>query len=616
MMANSYMYTQETRYSSPEEIIDATVRVDFKRDNKSAGIPIISDGKTAYVDASDTNSIIISAPGGGKTRRVAIPLVISCASSDVSMIINDPKAEIIRNTYDYLEKKGYVIRVLNMRNASLGDGYNPLLYGATLFKKGKVDAAKEEFYQLAETLYSDVHSEKDPFWEIMSCNLFVSYCLIACRQAHRASDVTIPFVYHLFTEGEEKIGGNTIIKEYLKFIDDQTISDSIVGYVNAATETKGSILAVFSSVLSKLVTNASISEMITYNTIDPLELVKKKTALFIVPRDEVGVYNTLVTVIIDQLYSRLILEADKTNGVLSRRCEFIIDEFSNLVPLHNIDNKVSECRSRNIRMHLFIQSYDQLTSRYNELAPVILSCCQNTFFMHSPESRILETISSRCGSYVSEYTHERRRLLSVSDLQHFDKDKGEMLVLLNRCYPYVTMLPDVSEYARNLEIKYVQDPFMSRSVRKTKFPFSMKDYVQKRRDEEIEKMLKDHIPGDRVEIKEKHINVEDIIDRINNELQTLEEQEEKNVSEFKKKVKDLCKADKVKELKELLDETAPNRDRAVDLLECLQEDVECEEILRVLLKEYRSVLATKEFEVAFDVAKQNYEVAEWDIDDE
>ena len=96
----------------------------------------------------------------------------------------------------------------------------------------------------------------------------------------------------------------------------------------------------------------------------------------------------------------------------------------------------------------------------------------------------------------------------------------------------------------------------------------------------------------------------------------MEEQEEKNVSEFKKKVKDLCKADKVKELKELLDETAPNRDRAVDLLECLQEDVECEEILRVLLKEYRSVLATKEFEVAFDVAKQNYEVAEWDIDDE
>lgn len=615
-MANAYMYTQETRFSSPEEIIDVTARIDFNSDNETAGIPIISDGKTAYVDASDTNSIIVSDPGGGKTRRVAIPLVLACASSDSSMIINDPKAEIIRNTYDYLKRKGYVIRVLNMRNASLGDGYNPLLYGATLYQAGKVDTAKEEFYQLAETLYDDVHSEKDPFWEIMSCNLFVSYCLIACRQASRASDVTIPFVYHLFTEGEEKIGGNTIIKEYLKFINDQTISDSISGYVNTATETKGSILAVFSSVLSKLVTNAGISEMITHNTIDPLELVDKKTALFIVPRDEVGVYNTLVTAIIDQLYSRLILEAEKTNGVLSRRCEFIIDEFSNLVPLHNIDNKISECRSRNIRMHLFIQSYDQLTSRYKELAPVILSCCQNTFFMHSPENRILETISSRCGSYVSEYTHEHRRLLSVSDLQHFDKNKGEMLVLLNRCYPYVTMLPDVSEYARNLELKYVQNPFTRRRAKKTKIPFSMKDFVQKRRDEEIEKMMKDHIPDVRREYGEKNYNVEEIIGRINDELQSLEEQEEKNVSEFKKKVKDLCKEGKNKELRELLDETVPNRDRTVDLLECLQEDVESEDIFKVLLKEYRTFLATDEFEAAYKVAGKKYEVAEWGVADE
>lgn len=615
---NTYMYTQETRFAETSEIVNVTSRIHLSRENQVGGIPVISDGETLYVDGADSSNFILADPGSGKSRRVVAPLVVSCASAGYSMIINDPKAEIIRNTKDFLEQRDYNIKIFNMRDPSRGDAYNPLFFGAQLYKEGKVDAAKEEFNQLAETLYAEVHSEKDPFFEIMAEQLFVSYCLIACREVE-PEKVTLPFVYRLFVEGEEKLGGQSVLKDYLKRVDDTILYESVAGYVNAASETKASILSVFSSVLSKLVINECIGDLISNHTMDPLDLVHKKTAIFIIPRDEVGVYNSLVTGIIDQIYSRLLLEAEKTGGALKRRCEFIIDEFSNLPPLHCMDNKISECRSRNIRMSLVVQSYDQLTSRYKEIAPVITSCCQNTFYLHTPENKILETISLRCGTYISEFTHERRRLLSVSELQHFDKESGQALVLLNRCYPYVTNLPDISVYMTKLGFSVVESYKMRERTAFQQAKFSIKEFVKKKKEEEMEELLmgKSEMPpfmqdfapflADRSEnIKEEAEEADKIIEnRIKEMKETKNVDEEPKQEDLQEEIMEASTLEEflteysevdrynLEQMKEYIEKMDDDREHAMEIYRCA-EKYEYKELFTVLFRRFKNFLSTEE----------------------
>lgn len=618
-MMNTYMYTQETRFAESSEMVNVTSRIHLNRENQVGGIPVISNGETLYVDGADSNNLILADPGSGKSRRVAAPLVLACASAGYSMIINDPKAEIIRNTKAFLEKRDYNIKILNMRDPSSGDAFNPLYFGAKLYKEGRADAAKEEFTQLAETLYAEVHSEKDPFFEIMAEQLFVSYCLIACREVE-PEKVTLPFIYRLFVEGEEKLGGQTVLKDYLKRVDDTILYESVAGYVNAASETKASILSVFSSVLSKLVINECIGDLISNHTMDPLDLVHKKTAIFIIPRDEVGVYNSLVTGIIDQIYSRLLLEAEKTGGTLKRRCEFIIDEFSNLTPLHCMDNKISECRSRNIRMSLFVQSYDQLISRYKEIAPVITSCCQNLFYLHTPENKILESISLRCGTYISEFTHERRRLLSVSELQHFDKESGQALVLLNRCYPYVTNLPDISVYMTKLGFNVVESYKKKERTRFRQSEFSIKEFVQEKKNAEMEELLgkKSEIPPfwqestpfcarESVSLKEEAKELDKIIEK---RIKELKDDTKKKTAENEDSSEEMLEISSLQEFLENYSEVETfnkeqmqgciagmndDRENAMEIYKCA-EKYEYKELFSALFGRFKVFLSTEEIE--------------------
>ena len=496
---NRYIMTQTARFAFPEEIMHNLTPIDLEKVSDSlggGGIPLVIEGKTVYADESDTNNLIFADPGSGKTRRIACPLVMTLACKGTSMVINDPKGEIIQMTREYLEKMSYSIKVLNFKDPMYCDTYNPLYLAARLYVEGDKDSAKEMFNQLGETLYASVQSDQDPFWATMAVNLFQAYCMLACYIASigeiSVEDVSLSYIYQLFLEGEQKLFGNCCLKEYLCSVKDEMVCTAFAGYIDAATETKASILSVFSSVLSKVVTNTNISDMISGNSIDIEKLVDEKTAIFIIQRDEAGVYNALMAAIIDQFYLRLIQEAERNSGVLFRKWDFVIDEFSNLWQIPYMENKISECRSRGIRWHLFVQSLDQIEGKYHEKASVITACCQNMFYMHTPEYKLLDMISKRCGDYVTEYTHERRPLLSTTDLQYFNKNEGETLVLLSRQHPYVISLLDISIYMKRLGLFVKKCDIEKREKRKLPL-FSMSSKIMVTRKERINQLFPDYL---------------------------------------------------------------------------------------------------------------------------
>ena len=61
-------------------------------------------GIDGYKHKHNTNILIVGGSGAGKTRTYGVPNVLECACS---MVITDPKSEILRKTGNLLKQKGY-----------------------------------------------------------------------------------------------------------------------------------------------------------------------------------------------------------------------------------------------------------------------------------------------------------------------------------------------------------------------------------------------------------------------------------------------------------------------------------------------------------------------------
>ena len=128
------------------------------------------------------------------------------------------------------------------------------------------------------------------------------------------------------------------------------------------------------------------------------------------------------------------------------RVNFVLDEFCNIPKVPDMPSMISAARSRNMRFYLVAQSIHQLKGKYGEDADTIKGNCDNWVFLTSKELTLLEEISSLCGKVYTPDNRERR-LISVSELQRLDKEKGEALIMHARQYPIIAEIADIDMYA-------------------------------------------------------------------------------------------------------------------------------------------------------------------------
>ena len=74
-------------------------------------------------------------------------------------------------------------------------------------------------------------------------------------------------------------------------------------------------------------------------------------------------FHFLATLFISQCYTTLLETAERHGGSLPRRTNIILEEFCNLPALGDIVPMITAARSRNIRLHMVIQSYGQLVEK-------------------------------------------------------------------------------------------------------------------------------------------------------------------------------------------------------------------------------------------------------------
>jgi type IV secretion system protein VirD4 len=82
-------------------------------------------GLDSHKHKRNLTGLVSGGSGSAKTRGYAKPNLLQ---ANTNYVVTDPKQELLDATGGLLKDKGYDIRVLNLVNFDLSDGYNPFRY--------------------------------------------------------------------------------------------------------------------------------------------------------------------------------------------------------------------------------------------------------------------------------------------------------------------------------------------------------------------------------------------------------------------------------------------------------------------------------------------------------
>ncbi|XZH53321.1 VirD4-like conjugal transfer protein, CD1115 family (plasmid) [Clostridium perfringens] len=136
------------------------------------GVPISRYKDKIYIDTSPVNNLIIGTTRSGKGEMIVVPIndIYSRAEFQASLIVNDPKGELIAMSKETLENRGYRVECLNLLNPLKSLSYNPLQLIIDAYHNGDIDEAQSLCKTLTYSLYYNP-SAKDPFWQNSAMSL-------------------------------------------------------------------------------------------------------------------------------------------------------------------------------------------------------------------------------------------------------------------------------------------------------------------------------------------------------------------------------------------------------------------------------------------------------------
>lgn len=455
---------QETRWATQDEIKSGSTKVMLNEDTfKGCGLPLIGNSKRVYLDNLDTHSLIIGSTGSKKTRLFCMPMVHTMIHAGESFVVTDPKGEIYDATSGKAKEMGYDVVLLNFRDLAQGDMWNPLKEPALLYKQGRIDEATSMLSDFVDAISMEsAMRASDIFW-VNSARMLALAVLLVMMDVCTYEEINVKTFSRMcveFGKVEDPVTNNMLgipedeceknyLDEIMKLIPPDSIAALNYFAISRSHEkTRADMQSSLFAFVKPFLLQSDLIRNLSETTFDMRLMGRKRTALYIIVPDERSTYHFIVTSFVKQCYELLIAEAQKeATKSLPIRVNFVLDEFSNTPPISDMPAMITAARSRNIRFYLVVQSMHQLVKRYENDAETIKGNCENWVFLASKELNLLEELSRLCGNTRTYEPHEiQRPLITISELQKLNKDKGEALVFFSRHYPFITQLPDISQY--------------------------------------------------------------------------------------------------------------------------------------------------------------------------
>ena len=373
-------------------------------------------GVDGYKHKHNTNILVVGGSGAGKTRTYAVPNVLEAARAGpdgkgCSLVITDPKGEILRKAGAYLTRQGYEVRVFDLINPSASFCYNPFVY---------VQDDKDVLQLISNLIQNTTppHAQSsDPFWEKSETALLQALMLYLLHEAP-PEEQNFGMVMELLGSAQVKEEDESyespldILFERLAMRDPESIAVKQYGiYKQAAGKTAKSILVSVGVRLAAF----NLPQINRLTMVDELhldELGEKKVALFCCIPDSDKSLNYLVGMVYTQLIQTLYRQADRVHkGRLPVPVHCLMDEFPNIsLPKDSFLSALATMRSRGIFCSIIVQNISQLKALYKDSWESLIGLCDEFLYLGGNEQSTHKYVSELIGKETVDTTsHSRSR---------------------------------------------------------------------------------------------------------------------------------------------------------------------------------------------------------------
>ena len=377
-------------------------------------------GKQVYglVDAGDVHTLMIGAAGVGKTACFLYPNLEYACASGMSFLTTDTKGDLARSYGEVCKDYGYNVSVIDLRNPVRSDSFNMLSMVNKYFdiykETGEVsDKAKAEKYAkiTAKTIiYSgegDASSYgQNAFFYDAAEGLLTSVILLVaeyCKPEERHIISVFKMIQDLLAPAQTTSSKDKKVTQFQLLMQKLPDTHKAKWFAGAALNTSEQAMqSVLSTALSRLnaFLDSEMEQILCFDTaIDADKFCNTKSAVFIIMPEEDNTKYFLVSLIVQQLYREMLAVADETDGKLTNRVIFYLDEIGTIPKIESLEMMFSAGRSRKISIIAIIQSLAQLEKNYGkEGSSIIIDNCQLTVFGgFAPNSDTAETMSANLG---------------------------------------------------------------------------------------------------------------------------------------------------------------------------------------------------------------------------
>ena len=412
------------------------------------------------------NILVVGGSGAGKSRGFALPNIMQCCCS---MVITDPKAELLRKTGGLLEKKGYEVRVFDLINPDTSFCYNPFEY---------VHDDKDVLRLISNLIQNTTpkgSQSSDPFWEKSETALLQALMLYLLHEAPPEEQNFAMIMEMLGSaqvkeEDEDYESPLDILFDRLEMRDPDSIAVKQYHiYKQAAGKTAKSILISVGVRLAAF-NLPQIAKLTNTDELDLSSMGERKVALFCCIPDADTSLNYLVGMIYSQLFQTLYYMADRVHGgALPVPVNCIMDEFPNVSLPNEFEKILATCRSRSIYCSIIIQNMSQLKALFKDSWESLVGNCDEFLYLggneketHKYVSELLgkETIDTntygqtkgKSGSYSTNFQQSGRELLQPDEVRMLDNQNALLFIRGER--PILDAKYDLMKHPN---IRYTED---------------------------------------------------------------------------------------------------------------------------------------------------------------
>ncbi|WP_407856206.1 VirD4-like conjugal transfer protein, CD1115 family [Enterococcus hailinensis] len=448
------LFTKGTeRFTSLEELKKQykMVPLDDKEYEGKSGIPVATftkvigfgpwkkEEKYIFIDTKNTNSITIGGTQSGKTSLFSYPTLdlIMRAKEKDSVIINDLKGDMLKNTKSEFERFGFDVYCLNLVDPTNGIHYNPLDLVKQAYLRGDTTKAQMLANSLSFSLYHNPNA-KEPMWEEASISLLNALILAVCEIGIEQNKTQVINMYAV-TSMLEELGaypdekGNTALDNFFEQLPPTSVARKQYGTIKFSQGITRS--GIFTGTMAKLknYTYDAIAKLTLDSdfSLEDLGYGDRPIALFIVYPDWNDSNYSIIATFLSQVNEVLAEKATLSGTGLKRRVRYLLEEAANIPAIDGLSRAMNVGLQRNLVYHLVIQSYAQLDDKYGDkMSKAITGACGNQIYIMSDEYDDAEYFSKKLGDKTIIKTDRHGDPMST-DKSYGESEEGRNLLTAN-----------------------------------------------------------------------------------------------------------------------------------------------------------------------------------------